>query len=71
MSATSCAVPLIMLCTEAICLLSVSIKALYAIVFERFWSQENSFARNTRKIILAKFAPQSLEKRKILSLDPA
>ena len=70
--ATSCAVPLIMLCTEAIYSLSASIKALYAVVFALY---SGSFGRmkivlQEIHIILAKFAPQGLENRKILDSDP-
>ena len=69
MSATSCSVPLIMLCAEAVYSISVSIKVWYAVVLEKFWSQENCFTRNTRKIILAKFASQGSENCKILGSD--
>ena len=72
MPATSSAVPLTMLCTEAIYSLSVSIKALYAVVFALF---SRSFGH--RKIVLeeiyetlAKFALQGSENRKILGSDP-
>ena len=73
MSASSCAVPLIMLRAEAMYSLSVSINALYAelyncIVLKKFWSRENSFEEIY--VILAKFAPQSWENCKILGLDP-
>ena len=61
-----------MLHTEAIHLLSVSTKAVYAVVFAMY---AKSFG--CRKIvlleihvILAKFAPQDLKNRKILGLDP-
>ena len=61
-----------MLRTEAMYSLSVSIKALYAVVFALY---SRSFGH--RKIVLqeiyvifAKFAPQGSENRKILDLDP-
>ena len=72
MSATSCAVSLNMLRTEAIYSLSVSIKALYAVVFALY---SRSFGH--RKIVLqeiyvisAKFALQDSENRKIMGSDP-
>ena len=73
MSATSCAVPLSMLSTEAMYSPSVSIKALYAVVFALY---SRSFGH--RKIvlykiyaILTKFAPQGSKNRKILGSDPS
>ena len=74
MFATSCAVPLFTLCAEAkpIFSLSVSIKALYAVVFAWY-----SITFGHRKIvlqkvyvILAQFAPQGSENCKILGLNP-
>ena len=72
MLATFCAVPLIMLCTEAIYSLSVNIQALYVVVFSLYLG---SF--DHRKIVLqeiyaifAKFTPQGSEKRKIWVSDP-
>ena len=72
MFATFCAVPLIMLCAEAVYSLSVSIKTLYAFVFALY---SRSFGH--RKIVLQEiyvilttFAPQGSENRKILGLDP-
>ena len=71
MFATSCAVPLIKLCTEGIYSLSASIKVLYAVVFALY---SRSFGH--RKIvlqeiyvILAKFALQGSENHKILGSD--
>ena len=68
MGATSCAVPLIMLCTEPIYSLSVSIKGLYVVAIALY---SRSFGH--RKIvlqeiyvILAKFALQRSENRRIL-----
>ena len=71
MSATSCAVPLSMLCTEAIYSLSVSIKALYAVVFALY---SKSFGRTKillqeTYVILAKFALQGSQNRKTLGSD--
>ena len=61
-----------MLCTEAVYLLSVSIKALYAVVFA---SCSRSFGH--RKIVLqeiyitlAKFPPEGSENCKILGSNP-
>ena len=71
MSATSCAVPLIMLCTEAYSL-SVSIMALYAVVFalySRSFGHRKTVLQETY-VILAKFAPQDSEIRKILGSNP-
>ena len=72
MSATSCAAPLIMLCTEAIHSLSVNIQALHAVVFALY---SRSFGH--RKIvlpeiyvILAKSTPQGSGNRKILGSNP-
>ena len=67
MSVTSCAVPLIMLCTEAIYSLSVSIKALYAVVFALYSRRFDHMKIVLQEIyvILEKFA-QGSENRKIL-----
>ena len=67
MSATPCAVPLIMLCTEATYSLSVSIKTLYAVVFvlySRNFSHKKIILPEIY-VILAKFAPQGSKNRKI------
>ena len=68
MSTTSCAVPLIMLYTEAIYSLSVRIKALYAVVFalySRSFGHRKVFLQETyRYVILAKFAPRGSKNRK-------
>ena len=58
MSATSCAVPLIKLCTEAIYSLSVSIKALYAVVFALYSRSfgHGKIVLQEIYVILAKFA---------------
>ena len=72
MSATSCAVPLIMLCAEAIYSLSVSIKALYAVVFalySRSFGHRKIVLQETY-VVLAKFAPQGSESCKTLGSDP-
>ena len=72
MPATSCAVPLIMLCTEAMHSLSVSIKALYAVVFALYSTRFDHRKIVLQKIcvILAKFALQGLEICNILGSDP-
>ena len=71
MFATSCAVPLIMLCTEAIYSLCVSTKALYAVVLALY---SGSFGRGTIFLqeiyeILPKFSPQGSKNRKIWDSD--
>ena len=71
MSATSCAVPQIMLCTEAIYSLSVSIKAWYAIVFalySRSFGHRKILLREIY-VILAKFAPQRFGKSQNLGSE--
>ena len=54
-------VPLIMLCTESIYSLSISIEALYSRNFGR-----RKIVLQEIYVILAKCAPQGLENRKIL-----
>ena len=61
-----------MLCTEAMHTLSVSIKALYAVVFALYWRSfgHRKIVLQEILVILAKFAPQGLENCKILGSDP-
>ena len=67
MSVTFCAVPPIMLCTGAITSLSVSIKALYAVVFALYLrSFGHRIVFQEICVNLAKFALQGLENCKIL-----
>ena len=73
MSASSCTVPLIMLWTEAVHSLSVSIKALYAVVFA-LYSRSFGHRKTVLEeiyVILAKFAPQGSGNFKILGSDPS
>ena len=70
MYATFCAVPLIMLSTEAITSLSVSIQALYAVVgLFALYSRSVGHRKIVLQeiyVVLAKFAPQGSENCKIL-----
>ena len=60
MFAISCSVFLIMLCTEAIYSLSVSIKELYAVVFALYLRSLKTVLQEIY-VHLAKFAPQGSE----------
>ena len=64
----------IMLYTEAIlfalCKHQATVCSWIGIVLYKFRSQENKFTRYIAYVILAKFAPQGSENRKILGSDP-
>ena len=70
MSALSCAVFLIMLSTEAMYSLSVSIKTLYTDVVFALYLKSLKIVLQEIYVILAKFATQGSENCKILGMDP-
>ena len=73
MPAFSCTVPLIMLSTDAIHSLSVSINALYAVVFA-LYSRSFGYRKIVFQeicVILAKFEPQGSKNFEIFGLGSA